>query len=180
VTRFTGNDRDTAAQPARRSSQSACAGTAALGVAIVIFVLGLVVAMVVPLVQNSLRHERAAQVAGQLRDFAQAFKTYAQKRGDWPPAATAVAQAPAGMEEMLPLKWSRRTPVGGRYLWAPDALHRGQRYRATIMIWPRDREPVTADRRLLEEIDRAVDDGNLRSGNFQLGYRDVPFFVLEP
>ena len=40
--------------------------------------------------------------------------------------------------------------------------------------------PVLEDRRLLEQIDRELDDGDLRTGNFQLGYRDQPFFVLEP
>jgi hypothetical protein len=151
-----------------------------LGVAIGIFVAGAAVAIAVPLQQKSVRHAQAAMVAEDLRDFAHVFHAQVRQEDTWPPATNSPGQVPAGMEGALDRSWSQRTPIGGGYLWAPDALHRGQRYRATIMLWPTNRGPVSDDPRLLEEIDRLLDDGDLRSGNFQLGYRDQPFFVLEP
>lgn len=151
-----------------------------LGVAIGIFVAGATVAIAVPLRQKSLRQARAAIVADDLREFAHVFQAQAKQRGTWPPATNIPGQVPRGMEAALDRTWSQRTPIGGGYLWAPEALHRGQRYRATIMLWPTARGPVSDDPRLLEEIDRQLDDGDLHTGNFQLGYRDQPFFVLEP
>jgi len=155
-------------------------GASMLAAGIGVFVLGVAVAIAVPLAQQSIRQARAAEVVEELRDFAGAFQAFARQRGDWPPASSAVGQVPAGMETTLGEKWTHRTPIGGRYLWAPDSLQRGRRYRATIMLYPVARQPLSDDPRLLEEIDRQIDDGNLHSGNFQLGHRDRPFFVIEP
>jgi type II secretory pathway pseudopilin PulG len=149
-------------------------------VALAIFVVGILVAIAVPLVQKSKRKAVASEVVEDLREFAQTFQSYFRKHGTWPPAANAVGRLPPGMETALGPQWSRRTPIGGGYLWAPDSLQRGQRYRATIMLSAIPRDSVSNDRRMLEQIDRMLDDGNLLTGNFQLGYRDQPFFALEP
>jgi type II secretory pathway pseudopilin PulG len=151
-----------------------------LVVAIAVFVAGLSVAITVPVFRKSQRDAVAEVVVADLREFARAFQTRFRQNGAWPAPATAAGQIPAGMESSLDRTWSARTPIGGRYLWAPDSLQRDQRYPATIAIQPLAREPVSNDRRLLEEIDRQIDDGDLRTGDFQLGYRDQPFFVIEP
>lgn len=151
-----------------------------LAVAAGIFALGLVVAIGVPMAQKSQRRARAAATAEQLREFAEALQAQAKKKGDWPPGARAGGEVPAGLDPTLSKVWKRRTPIGGRYLWAPDNLQRGKRYRATIVLCPLANDPVSDDPRLLEEIDHRLDDGDLQSGNFQLGYRDQPFFVIEP
>ena len=152
-----------------------------LFVAIAVFVTGLVVTISVSALQKSQRAKRAAATAAQLQEFAQALKTSAQqRRGEWPPAVNAAGLAPVGLDAGLRAKWSRPTPIGGRYLWAPDALQRGRRYRATIGLFPVNGDPLTTDRLLLEEIDRRIDDGDLSSGNFLLGFRDQPFLVIEP
>jgi hypothetical protein len=39
--------------------------------------------------------------------------------------------------------------------------------------------PVSSDFNQLSDIDRKLDDGNLSTGNFFLGYRNYPVFVLE-
>ena len=151
-----------------------------LAIAIGIFLIGVGLAVAVPLRQNSVRNDQAAIVVEDLREFARAFQDHFKKRGAWPAAANAPGQIPPGMDASLDRNWRQRTPIGGGYLWAPDALHRGHRYRATIMFWPLNRSPLTQDPALLEAIDRQIDDGNLHSGNFQLGYRDQPFLVIEP
>lgn len=149
-------------------------------VAIAIFVAGVVLSLGMPVWERSVREARARQTVGQLRDFARAFQAYSKQRQEWPPPTAVAGQVPAGMEDLLDEAWSRRTPVGGRYLWAPDALHRGLRYRATILLRSVAGSPVASDRELLQAIDRRLDDGNLRTGKFRLGYRDQPFFSLEP
>jgi type II secretory pathway pseudopilin PulG len=155
-------------------------GAIMLAVAIGVFVVGVGVAIAVPAVEKSVRKARATEIAEDLRDFARAFQSHARQRGSWPPATPAAGQIPAGMATELGAKWSQPTPMGLRYLWAPESLQRGVRYRATIVLWRDNRSPASDERRLFEEIDRQLDDGKLRSGSFQLGYRDQPFFVIEP
>jgi type II secretory pathway pseudopilin PulG len=155
-------------------------GASLLGVAIGVFVVGVAATVAVPLAQKAWRKARAARVVADLNAFAGAFQLEFKQRADWPPAATVAGRAPAGMESALGAAWSRRTPIGGRYLWAPDTLQRGRRLRATIVLWSLPDDPVLTDRKLLEEIDREIDDGNLAEGRFQLGYRDQPLFVIAP
>lgn len=151
-----------------------------LKVGIGVFAAGVALAVAIPLAQRAVRETRATEVVEELRHFAQVFQAHAKQRGDWPPAATSPGQIPPGMENVLDASWSQRTPIGGRYLWAPDSLHRARRYRATIAFARANRDPVNDDRQLLEEIDRQIDNGDLSSGTFQLGYRNQPFFVVEP
>jgi type II secretory pathway pseudopilin PulG len=155
-------------------------GATLFAVAIGVFATGVVLAIATPLVQQSRRGAVAGEVVEDLRHFAAAFQAHAQRRGDWPPAATAAGQVPAGMEKALDHTWQSRTPIGGGYLWAPETLQRGRRYHATILLCHVTGNPVATDRRLLEEIDRQIDDGDLENGSFLLGYRNQPFFVIEP
>jgi type II secretory pathway pseudopilin PulG len=174
-----GEVRGTGGSIAAPRTRARC-GATMLAVAIGVFIVGVGVAIAVPAVQKSVRNARAAAIAEELRDFARAFQSYTRQRGGWPAAAHAASQIPAGMESELGAKWSQSTPIEFRYLWAPELLQRGVRYRATIVLWRDNRSPVADELRLFEEIDRQVDDGKLRSGNFQLGYRDQPFFIIEP
>ncbi|MDO8539165.1 MAG: hypothetical protein Q7S40_01890 [Opitutaceae bacterium] len=154
-------------------------GASMLGAAIGVFAVGLGLAIAIPAVQAALRNSRAADVAGDLRQFAVAFEAHARQTGSLPPATEAAGEIPAGMQSQPGANWTRGSATG-RYLWAPDTLQRGRRYRAAIVLW-RDHTRLRAnERRLLEEIDRRVDDGYLLSGKFQLGYRDQAFFVIEP
>lgn len=155
-------------------------GATTLAVAVGVFAAGLAVAIAVPQVRNAMRKARATTIAEELGVFARAFELHAREHGDWPPATRAAGEIPAGMQSLPRAKWSQRSPGGFRYLWAPESLQRGQRYRAVIVLWRDDRAAVADERRLFEQIDRQVDDGDLLRGRFQLGYRDQPFFVLEP
>ena len=58
-------------------------------------------------------------------------------------------------------------------------VQQGNRYAAVIIIASSPNNPVTSDANQLTDIDTKLDDGNLTSGNFFLGYRNYPVFVLE-
>lgn len=149
-----------------------------LAAAIGVFVLGLVAAIAIPQWRSSLQQRRAAAVVADLRGFVQAFEAYARKHGEWPPPTRAPGEVPAGMESALGARWSQRPASGLRYLWAPESVQRGQRYRAAIVLWRDGGSQLAAERRLVEEIDAQLDDGNLLSGKFQIGYADRSFLVL--
>ena len=134
-----------------------------------------------PLLQARVRSERAAATVSDLRLFADTFKRFATAKGDWPAASSAPGELPAGFESHLPVdsRWKKPTPIGGRYMWAANSHHLGQRHRAAIAFVGTPSNPVSTDRRQLQEIDRTLDDGNLQTGRFQLGYRHQPVYVLE-
>ncbi len=115
-----------------------------------------------------------------LRVYSGAFQAYAQEHGDWPPGGGAPGTFPPGMEGYLgQTNWSRTTPIGGNYQFATQSPQQGGRYSAVIIIASVGTNKVTSDFNQLSSIDTKLDDGNLNTGNFFLGYRNFPVFVLE-
>ena len=148
---------------------------------IAFLIISLLAALAVPAWKQAQLNARATALASDLRVFAGAFQSYAHDRGDWPLATFEPAEFPPGMQSYLtPTHWARATPVGGSYTWARDTLQQGERYRAALLILNVGANRVTSDRSLLTAIDRQLDDGNLDTGNFRLGFRNQPVFVIEP
>lgn len=127
-----------------------------------------------------LRHARAHAIEKDLNAFSEAFQACALQLGDWPPGDGAPgAVPPAATDYLRDTSWRRRTPIGGRYAWDPGSLHHDVRHRAVIVIASTPNNPVGAGLRQLRIIDEKIDDGDLATGNFFLGHRDEPVFVLE-
>jgi hypothetical protein len=151
-----------------------------VAVSATLFALSLMAAVTVPIVRQRLLEERAAAVVADLRSFTAALKSLAHERGEWPAPTAAPGEIPAGAPAAaFGNAWSRPSPIGGVYTWAPDSLHRGVRCRAALIISSVGPNRVSTDRRQLAEIDRRIDDGDLATGRFRLGYRHQPVFVLE-
>ena len=146
----------------------------------VVLVIGILAALSVPAMKKNALNARSSAVMNDLRVYAGAFQAYAQEHGDWPPGGGAPGAFPAGMEGYLSsTNWSRTTPIGGNYQFATQSPQAGGRYAAIIIISTTDNNPVTSDANQLTDIDTKLDDGNLSTGNFFLGYRNYPVFVLE-
>ena len=58
--------------------------------------------------------------------------------------------------------------------------HNGVRYRAALALTDTATNPLLVDLELYKEIDAALDDGNLSTGNFRLGNNNCLLFILEP
>lgn len=156
------------------------AGFSFLAFSIVVALIGALLAIGLPYGRTVLIHRRAEKVAADLRLFSNVFQSYANDRGDWPAGDGVPAQAPRGIAPKLAgTNWDKVSPIGGWYTWDPSGLHQGSRIRAAIVIASAEGSLVTSDREQLIEIDRAVDDGDLTTGNFLLGYRNFPILVLE-
>jgi len=145
-----------------------------------VLIIGILAAASVPALKKNTINARSAAVMNDLRVYSGAFQAYAQEHGDWPPGGSAPGVFPAGMDGYLSAtNWSRRTPVGGNYQFATQSPQAGGRYAAVIIIASSTDNPVSSDFNQLSDIDKKLDDGNLNTGNFFLGYRNYPVFVLE-
>lgn len=157
-----------------------CAGFSLVELAVVVAIISIIVAIALPVSRHLVRQARSAAVINDLRVFTSAFQTYANEHGDWPEGDGTPAAFPAGMEDQLrQTTWRERTPVGGNYAWDPSGTQQGSHYRAAIVIASTGGNPLIADQAQLLDIDRRLDDGNLATGNFFLGYGDDPVLVLE-
>jgi type II secretory pathway pseudopilin PulG len=149
-------------------------------VMMVVLIVSLLGAIAVPGFAAVQRRARTAAVVNDLRVFAAAFQAYAQVNGSWPEEVGAGVIPPGMSDRISAGSWTRPTPVGGKYNWENDTKRRGVRYRAAIAISATKDAPLLLDIAQLEDIDRAIDDGNLNTGIFQTGVRSNPLFIIEP
>jgi type II secretory pathway pseudopilin PulG len=147
---------------------------------VVVLIIGMLAAVAVPQLKKNMISARSSAVMNDLRVYSGAFQAYAQEHGDWPPGGGAPGVFPPGMDGYLSqTNWSRTTPIGGNYQFATQSPQAGGRYAAVIIIASTLNNAVSSDSNQLSDIDRKLDDGNLTTGNFFLGYRNYPVFVLE-
>jgi type II secretory pathway pseudopilin PulG len=147
---------------------------------VVVLIIGILAALAVPALKKNTLNARSSAVMNDLRVYAGAFQAYAQEHGDWPPGGGAPGVFPSGMDGYLSsTNWSRTTPIGGNYQFATQSPQAGGRYAAVIIISSTANNPVSSDANQLTDLDAKLDDGNLATGNFFLGYRNYPVFVLE-
>ena len=155
-------------------------GSLALGLAITCCLVGVAAALSARPLRRVRVESRARSVVSDLRGFTRAFQLYAQAKGDWPARVHAPGTVPPGMTEFLgKTNWTRPTPIGGRYTWAPDSLHQGERYHAAIVFASTGDSTDPSDPEQLRAVDRAIDDGDLATGKFRLGFRNQPVWVIE-
>jgi prepilin-type N-terminal cleavage/methylation domain-containing protein len=149
-------------------------------ISVVVLIIGLVASIAVPQIRKSIVIARSEALINDLRVYSQAYQHYMQEKGDWPPGSSSPGVAPAGMGEYLnQTNWAQKTPVGGLYQWETRVLHNGQRIQAAISVVSSGDNEVTTDRIQLEDIDRRIDDGNLDTGSFRLGFENQPLFIIE-
>ncbi len=145
-----------------------------------VLIIGILAALAVPALKKNAINARSSAVLNDLRVYAGAFQAYAQEHGDWPPGGGGPGVFPPGMDGYLSqTNWSRTTPIGGNYQFATQSPQAGGRYAAVIIIASSANNPVSSDFNQLSDMDKKLDDGNLATGNFFLGFRNYPVFVLE-
>lgn len=148
---------------------------------VVLTIISMVLTVVAPSYQRIQRKARMAAIVNDFRVYSAVFMSHAHEIGSWP------AETPAGIvpteiksSELKGENWTRITPMGGKFDWEYNQIHFGTRYRAAISIAETVGAPLLMDLDLLQELDRILDDGNLDSGNFRLGFGNSPLLILEP
>lgn len=170
----------------RRDIPRSVSGVGLLELMVVVTIISMLMLAGVPTYNRIQRKARASAVVNDFRVFAAVFQAHAHETGSWP-AETAVGVVPAGMNnaELKAEAWQRLTPMGGQFDWDFNQVHPGGtspggRWRAAIGIASSATSTVILDVDLMQEIDRALDDGNLNTGSFRLGGDGGPLFILEP
>lgn len=155
-------------------------GFSLVEVSVVVLIIGLVASIAVPQIRKSIIIARSDALVNDLRVFSQAFQHYMQEKGDWPASGEQPGSYPAGMDGFLnQSNWTRETPIGGRYKWEAQTRQSGIRIQACISVVSIAGSEVSSDRSQLEDIDRKIDDGNLNTGSFRLGFGNEPVFIVE-
>jgi len=125
-------------------------------------VVGIVCLLAVLALPSFLRARERAQNAkfvNALRVASSAFDAYAVEHNSYPPDVNR-AVVPPGMSPYFgpTLDWTKPTPIGGQWDWDKDVFG----FKAGVSV-----VGPAATVQQLKDIDAAIDDGNLSSGNFQ-------------
>ncbi|HEX2860008.1 MAG TPA: type II secretion system protein [Lacunisphaera sp.] len=170
----------------QRMPRSAAAGFSLVELMIAVLIISLLFFMAVPTYQRIQRKARATTVVNDFRVFGAAFQAYAHEKGSWP-AEVPPGVVPDGVskQDIQTEVWSKPTSMGGKFDWENNQAHPGGtgpggRWRAALAITGTSDAPLLLDADLMEEIDEALDDGNLETGNFRKGFGDCPLFIIEP
>lgn len=170
----------------RPQTLRATAGFSLVELMIAVLIISMLFFMAVPTYQRIQRKARATTVVNDFRVFGAAFQAYAHEKGSWPAEANA-GIVPTGMtgQDFSRDVWTKATPMGGKFDWENNQAHPGGtspggKWRAALAITGTPEAPLVLDADLMEEIDEALDDGNLDTGNFRRGFGDCPIFILEP
>lgn len=149
-------------------------------ISVVVMIIGLLATMALPAARKAGDVAKVNTYVSDLRTFSGAFDQYAQTNGEWPATQTAAQAFPAGMEGYLSNSaWTRISPIGGSYVWDRDVLQNGRTITAAISLVDTPERPVFATSAQLTEIDLKIDDGNLATGMFQLGFNNLPMYIVE-
>jgi prepilin-type N-terminal cleavage/methylation domain-containing protein len=137
---------------------------------IVVVIIGLLVALAIPAMQNVRKVTIANRVAADLKTFAGAFEQAALENGTWPTDGIP-RSVPPGMDGALPMgAWGERTPAGGFYDWDQDVFG----ITAAVSI-----DNPTVDLAVLQRIDDVLDDGDLATGIFRQRSGGVMYILEE-
>lgn len=145
---------------------------------VVVVIIGLLAAMGLPAFRRVTMRSKASAVENDLRTFSTAFITYNLQNGRWP-ADAAAAQIPPELQNALTNNFTLKSPIGGVYKWNFDVSADGITAKAAIIIESDSGNPVSDDEELRLLIDKQMDDGDLNTGNIQVGSTNSLVYIIE-
>lgn len=145
---------------------------------VVVVIIGLLAAISLPTYRRITMRSKTAALVSDLRSYSTAFITYSLQNGKWP-ADGLPQEIPTGMAGALPNAFAFKSPIGGVYKWNYDVSADGITAKAAIIVETSGGEVVSDDVDLLEMIDKEMDDGNLTTGNVQIGSTNSLVYIIE-
>ncbi|HEX7632088.1 MAG TPA: prepilin-type N-terminal cleavage/methylation domain-containing protein [Lacunisphaera sp.] len=145
---------------------------------VVVVIIGLLAAAALPAYRLITLRSRAASVVNDLRTFSTVFIAYSIQNGKYPDDGTPQV-VPPEVAGQLPGNFIQPTPIGGVYKWSFGVPADGIPCKAAIIIQADSTHPILDDLDQLETVDKQIDDGNLSTGNLQLGSTNCLVFIIE-
>ena len=145
---------------------------------VVVVIIGLLAAASLPAYRLITLRSRAASVVNDLRTFSTVFIAYSIQNGRYPDDGNP-QEVPAQVAGQLPSNFTQRTPIGGVYKWNFDIPADGVPAKAAIVIQAVSGNSILDDLDQLETVDKQIDDGDLTTGNFQLGSTNSLVVIIE-
>jgi type II secretory pathway pseudopilin PulG len=145
---------------------------------VVVVIIGLLAAAALPAYRLITLRSRAASVVNDLRTFSTVFISYSIQNGRYPDSGTPQV-VPPQVAGQLPGNFIQRTPIGGVYKWNFDTPADGIPCKAAIIILAIAGHPILDDYDQLVTVDKQIDDGDLTTGNLQLGSSNSLVYIIE-
>ncbi len=144
---------------------------------VVIMIISLIMMMAAPAYQQVQKKAKAGALVNDFRVFSSVYMSYAHEKGGWPVSSANPGDLPGGItsQDLKADVWMNRTLVGGNFDWETNYPVGPDHCRVITITGP----DMVVDIELFQMVDEALDDGNLATGNFQLGDGNSPVFVLE-
>lgn len=145
---------------------------------VVVVIIGLLAAAALPAYRLITIRSRATTVVNDLRTFSTVFITYSLQNGRYPDDGDPQV-VPPQVAGQLPGNFTQRTPIGGVYKWNFNVPADGVPAKAALIIQAESGYPIMDDLDQLEAVDKQIDDGDLATGNLQLGSTNSLVFIIE-
>ena len=145
---------------------------------VVVVIIGLLAAASIPVYRLITLRSKATGVVNDLRTFSTVFVTYSIQNGSYPDDGDPQI-VPPQVAGQLPGNFTQKTPIGGVYKWNFNVPADGIAAKAALIIQADSGNPIIDDLEQLERIDQLIDDGNLSTGNFQLGSTNSLVYIIE-
>ncbi|MCF7687636.1 MAG: type II secretion system GspH family protein [Cephaloticoccus sp.] len=146
--------------------------------AVTLSIMSVLSAVALPSIRHAYLVSRANVMANDLRVYTQGFQSYIQQEAAYP-KDSGTKRMPTGMGNYLSASWLEQTAIGGYYNYEYNKRIKGTTYKVAIGIRSSGQNKVSKDADLLNAVDSALDDGNLKTGSFFIGVGNEPFYVIE-
>lgn len=145
---------------------------------VVVVIIGFLAAAGLPSYRHLTMRSKVTALENDLRQFSTAAQTYTLQNGHWP-ADGDPGVPPPELASALPSNFAQKTPIGGVYKWNFDVPADGVAVKAAIVVMTESGNPVSDDVDLFLMVDKQMDDGNLETGNVQVGSTNSLVYVVE-
>ena len=165
----------------RQAIPRSTAGIGLVELMVVVTIISMLMAVAMPSYQRVQRKARAAALVNDFRVFTAVLQARTHEAGSWPDeTAAGVVPALINKDDIQLNSWIRPPAIGGQFDWENNQMHGGVRYRAALALVDTAAAPLVEDLLLYQEIDAALDDGNLTAGSFRLGQDNCLLYIIEP